>query len=324
MTLHQLRIFLAVAQTATLTRASKQLGLAQPSLSQQLARLEESVGTRLFDRARNRMELTDAGRVLLRHAQGILKEISEAEAGLREFAAGKRSIVRIAGLNSVVKALLPDALKRCGGVRAALEVDIHEAAPAEVLEMLYSRQADIGLIAADSVAQSSIGFRQVPIVEDPYVFAVPKAIRLATIKDIGEAPEGVAHVLNSAIEFNFGTQHTLRVQQWYQRVLPSHRIVAHCRTYDVALELVRAGFGVCLVPALTALRVAGTLDGIELYETDHGNRRTVAIIADQYLRLAPYKDLIEALQVAGRGLKLPVIQPMPKVIARAAEAEEAV
>src|SRR6266436_4840592 len=164
MTLHQLRIFLAVAQTATLTRASKQLGLAQPSLSQQLARLEESVGTRLFDRARNRMELTDAGRVLLRHAQSILKEINEAEAGLREFAAGKRSIVRIAGLNSVVKALLPDALKRCGGMRAAY-----------------------------SVAQSSIGFRQVPIVEDPYVFAVPKAVRLGAIKDIDAAPEGAAY-----------------------------------------------------------------------------------------------------------------------------------
>ena len=324
MTLHQLRIFLAVAQSATLTRASKQLGLAQPSLSQQLARLEDSVGTRLFDRARNRMELTDAGRVLLRHAQSVLKEIDEAEAGLREFAAGKRSIIRIAGLNSVVKALLPEALKRCGGIRAGLEVDIHEAAPAEVLEMLYSRQADIGLIAADSVAQSSIGFRQVPIVEDPYVFAVPKAVRLAAIKDIDAAPESAAQVLNSCIQFNFGTQHTLRVLEWYLRVLPSHRIVAHCRTYDVALELVRAGFGVCLVPALTALQMAGSLDGIELYATDHGDRRTVAIIADQYLRLEPYKGLDAALQAAGSGLKLPAILPMPRVIARAAEAGETV
>jgi DNA-binding transcriptional LysR family regulator len=320
MTLHQLRIFLAVAQTATLTRASKQLGLAQPSLSQQLARLEDSVGARLFDRTRNRMELTDAGRVLLRHAQSVLKEISEAEAGLRAFAAGRRSIVRVAGLNSVIKALLPGALKRCGGA-AAMEVDIHEAAPGEALEMLYSRQADIGLIAADSVAQSSIGFRQVPIVEDPYVFAVPKAIRLGAIKDLAGAQDGARDVLNNTIEFNFGTQHTLRVQQWYERVLPEHRTVAHCRTYDVALELVRAGFGVCLVPALTALQVSGSLDGIELYATDHGDRRTVAIIADQYLRLSPYKELVEALQAAGRDLTLPPIQPMPAMMART-EAEE--
>ena len=323
MTLHQLRIFLSVAQSSTLTRASKQLDLAQPSLSKQLALLEESVGARLFDRAHNGMVLTDAGRVLLRHAQRVLQEIDEAEAGLREFAAGKRAIIRVAGVNSAIKTLLPAALMRCAD-SSRLEVDIHEAAPGEVLEMLYSRQVHIGLIAADSVAQASVGFRQVTIAEDAYVFAVPSRIDLAEIDAMESAPPDVAGVLNSCIQFSFGTQHTLRVQQWYQRVLPSHRIVAHCRTYDVALELVRAGFGVCLVPALTALQVTGTLDGIELYATDHGNRRTVAIIADQYLRLAPYKDLVEALQMAGRSLKLPAIQPTPKVIARAAEAEERV
>jgi DNA-binding transcriptional LysR family regulator len=319
MTLHQLRIFLAVAQSATLTRASKQLDLAQPSLSQQLARLEESVGTRLFDRARNRMELTDAGRVLLRHAQSIIREVTEAEAGLREFAVGKRSIVRVAGLNSVIKALLPEALRRCSNGGANIEVDIHESAPGEVLEMLYSRQADIGLIAADSVAESSVGFRQVPIFEDPYVFAVPRTINLGALRDLDAASPEVARLLNSCIQFNFGTQHTLRVQQWYQRVLPSHRIVAHCRTYEVALELVHAGFGVCLAPALAAQQTATPVDGIELFATDLGKRRTVAVIADQYLRLAPYKGLVEALKEAGRSIELPSILPMPDLIKHAIE-----
>jgi DNA-binding transcriptional LysR family regulator len=219
----------------------------------------------------------------------------------------------------VVKALLPDALRRCGGTGSGIEIDIHEAAPAEVLEMLYSRQADIGLIAADSVAQASVGFRQVPIVEDPYVFAVPRSIDLGAIRDIDAAPAKAGRVLNSCIQFNFGTPHTLRVQQWYQRVLPSHRIAAHCRTYDVALELVRAEFGVCLVPALTAFQVAGSLDGIALYATDHGNRHTVAVLADQYLRLAPYKGLVEALQAAGRKLVLPPVLPMPPLIEHAGE-----
>jgi DNA-binding transcriptional LysR family regulator len=317
MTLHQLRIFLTVAQSSTLTRASKQLDLAQPSLSKQLAGLEDSLGTRLFDRVHNRMALTDAGRVLLRHAQNVLREIDEAEAGLREFAAGKRAIVRVAGLNSVIKALLPGALMRCRPF--GLEVDIQEAAPGDVLEMLYSRQIHIGLIAADSVARASVGFRQVPIVEDPYVFAAPSSIDLAALADTSSIPADVARVLNSCVQFNFGTQHTLRVQQWYQRVLPAHRIVAHCRTYEVALELVRAGFGVSLVPALTAFPAGGTLDGIELFATDHGNRRTVAILADQHLRLAPYKQLVDALQIAGRNVVLPSISSMPRLFENARE-----
>jgi DNA-binding transcriptional LysR family regulator len=318
MTLHQLRIFLTVAQSSTLTRASKQLGLAQPSLSKQLAGLEDSVGTRLFDRGHNRLILTDAGRVLLRHAQNVLREIDEAEAELREFAGGKRAVVRLAGLNSVIKTLLPDALVHCHGA-AGLEIDIQEAAPGEVLEMLYSRQIHIGLIAADSVAQASVGFRQVSIVEDPYVFAVPSSIDLEALVDVNSAPSDVARVLNRCVQFNFGTQHTLRVQQWYQRVLPLHRIIARCRTYEVALELVRAGLGVSLVPALTALTAGGSLDGIELFATDHGVRHTVAILPDQYLRLTPYKELIEALQVSGREVVLPHILPMPPLIKNARE-----
>jgi len=316
MTLHQLRIFLTVAQSSTLTRASKQLGLAQPSLSKQLAGLEESVGTRLFDRGHNRLVLTDAGRVLLRHAQNVLREIDEAEAELREFAGGKRAIVRVAGLNSVIKTLVPDALMHCH-TAAGLEIDIQEAAPGEVLEMLYSRQIHIGLIAADSVAQASVGFRQVSIIEDPYVFAVPSAINLEALEDINSASADVANVLNRCVQFNFGTQHTLRVQQWYQRVLPFHRIIARCLTYEVALELVRAGLGVSLVPALTALSAA--LDGVQLFATDHGLRHTVAILPDQYLRLTPYKELIEALQVAGRKVVLPRILPMPPLIKNALE-----
>src|ERR1700751_343718 len=274
MTLHQLRIFLTVAQSSTLTRASKQLGLAQPSLSKQLAGLEDSVGTRLFDRGHNRLVLTDAGRVLMRHAQNVLREVDEAEAEMREFAGGKRAIVRVAGLNSVIKTLLPEALVHCHGA-AGLEIDIQEAAPGEVLEMLYSRQVHIGLIAADSVAQASVGFRQVSIIEGTHVVAVPAAIELDDLTDADSAPPGVARVLNRCVQFHFGTQHTLRVQQWYQRVLPSHRIVARCRTYADALELVRAGFGVSLVPALTALP-AEACAGIKWFATDHGTRRTVA------------------------------------------------
>jgi hypothetical protein len=97
----------------------QQLNLAQPSLSKQLAGLEESVGARLFDRAHNGMVLTDAGRVLLRHAQRVLGEIDEAEAGLREFAAGKRAIIRVAGVKSAIKAVLPAALILCSAQRAS-------------------------------------------------------------------------------------------------------------------------------------------------------------------------------------------------------------
>jgi len=256
---------------------------------------------------------------LLRHAQSVLREIDDAEARLREFATGRRRIVRVAGLNSVIKALLPGALIRCSN-SSRLEVDIQEivATPADVLEMVYSRHVRIGVIAADSVAQASVGFRQVPIVEDPYIFAIPNSIDLGTITHINSAPTDTARVLNSCILFSFGTQRQLQIRQWYQRVLPSYRIAVHCRSYGVALELVRVGFGVSLVPALPAFSAKGRLAGINLFATDYGSRRTVAILADQYLHLTPYKQLVEALQIVGRDVLLQPILPMPRFIQREA------
>jgi DNA-binding transcriptional LysR family regulator len=318
MTLHQLRIFCAVVQAATMTRAGKQLGLAQPTLSQQLSKLEESVGTKLFERAGSQMTLTEAGQFLARQAQLILNDFDSVEANLREFSTGVRGIIRLAGLNSIIRVLLPDAITRLAQTFSEIEFDIHEVAPAEALELLYGRSVNIGLIAANSVAESSLSFTQIPVVEDPYVFAVPSSIKLSSVFDPnGDLPPAESLVLNSCIQFNFGTQHTRRVAQWYQQTLPRHRLIAQCRSYEVALSMVRAGLGVCLVPALTAHDRNGGLAGIDLYATDQPGRKTVALMPSQYARVEPYRTFLPILQEAGRTVRLPKILPMPPFIAAA-------
>jgi hypothetical protein len=74
---------------------------------------------------------------------------------------------------------------------------------------------------------------------------------------------------------------------------------------------------VSLVPALTAHLIEGSLEGIELFATNHGSRSTIALVPDQYLRRAPYKDFVGALQAAGREVILPPIRPIPHLIKRA-------
>jgi hypothetical protein len=63
---------------------------------------------------------------------------------------------------------------------------------------------------------------------------------------------------------------------------------------------VHAGFGVCLLPALTAFLVEARSTASTFFATDHGTRHTVAMVADQYLRIAPYKEFVAALQAAAR------------------------
>ncbi len=318
MTLHQLRIFWAVAHAETVTKAAKQLGLTQPSLSQQLSKLEGTIGARLFDRTSGQMSLTDAGHYLLRKAEYILGNVTEAAEGLRQFSHGKRATIRIAGVNSVLRVLLPPALRKLAADFPATEFDIHEAAPAEVLDLLYGRRVTVGLVAANSVPAASVGFRQIAVASDPYVLAVPESIDLDGISDPDhELDPDDAAILNSCIQFTFGTLHTRRVEQWYQEVLPRHRRIAQCRSYEVALAMVHAGLGVCLVPALTAFDGAKLIDGVSLYRSAEPDRSIVALLPGQYERIEPYRSFLRALVQSRETFDLAGIRDTPPFLNRA-------
>lgn len=310
-TLHQLRIFWAVAHSETLTRAAKQLGLAQPSLSQQLSKLETTVGTRLFRRHSNEMTLTEAGTYLLPKAEQLLRNMQDLEDGLAQFSGGHRVTVRLAGINSVLRVVLPAALTQTQAKFPDIDFDIQESAPADILEMLYGRRVNIGLLAANSVAEAGVGFLQVPVIEDPYVLVVPERLNLDGINDPRDLSADDAALLNRSIQFIFGTQHAKRVADWYDQMLPEHRVVAQCRSFEVAIGLVRAGSGICLAPALSTVSGGTSLDGVRLYRINADARRIVALVASQYRRQEPYATLIDTLQAAGAALGLPDIRPTP-------------
>ncbi|MBN9308556.1 LysR family transcriptional regulator [Devosia sp.] len=315
-TLHQLRIFWAVAHSETLTRAAKHLGLAQPSLSQQLAKLEATAGTRLFRRHATEMTLTEAGTFLLPKAEQILRNMQDLEDGLAQYSGGQRVTIRLAGINSVLRVVLPGAINAVQAKFPDADFDIQESAPGDILEMLYSRRVNIGLLAANSVAEAGVGFLQVPVIEDPYVLVVPERLDLDGIADAADLPADAAAILNRSIQFIFGTQHAKRVADWYDHMLPEHRVVAQCRSFEVALGLVRAGSGICLAPALSTLSGGTSLDGVRLYRINAEARRIVALVASQYRRQEPYESLINALQAAGASLALPAIRPTPPFLDR--------
>jgi DNA-binding transcriptional LysR family regulator len=264
------------------------------------------------------MALTDAGRDLIRQAAFILSNIEEASAGLKAFSRGERATIRLAGLNSMLRVLLPRTIVGTRDEFPGIELDIHEAAPAEALDLLYGRRVDIGLIAENSVAKASVGFSQQPIATDPYVFAVPEGIDLDGVVDPdGELNPAQRDIVNSCIQFTFGTQHTRRVEQWYAQVLPRHRLLAQCRSYEMAMAMVQAGLGVCLVPAFTALDGDKPLAGVRLYRSTEPERQIVALMPRQYQRLDPYRSFLAALQQTGERTIVPGILETPHFLHRA-------
>ncbi len=315
MTLHQLRIFWAVAHAKSFTKASKVLGLAQPSLSQQISKLEKDVGTQLFNRDSSQMNLTDAGIFLARKAELILAGVEEATIGLREFSEGTRGVIAVGALSSIARNLIPNAVTRFGESFPDIEIDIHETAPAEALDLLYGRRLNIAMLATDSIASSASSFHQTPTATDPYVLAVPKGIDLTNIQNVeADLPETERAVINSTIQFNFGSLHKRRIEEWYQRVLPHYRVISQTRTYEVALSMVQEGLGVAVVPAMTAIIGPDKSFDVTLYRTKLPDRDIVALTPSQYVRVEPYACFLKVLSEIGQQLTLPLLQDVPPLM----------
>jgi DNA-binding transcriptional LysR family regulator len=108
-----------------------------------------------------------------------MAEVEEAMVGLAAYGKGIRGVLSVGMLSSVARNLLPDVQLRMAETFPDVELDIHEVAPAEAIEMLYSRRLTVAVVAAGSLASSSLSFLQSDVFSDPYVLAVPRGLDLS-------------------------------------------------------------------------------------------------------------------------------------------------
>jgi DNA-binding transcriptional LysR family regulator len=300
-----------------MTHAAKLLDQTQPSLSQHIARLEESIGQLLFERGRSQFELTDVGEFLRNRAQIIMAEVDEAVAGLAAHAKGTRGVLSIGMLSSIARALLPEVQSRMAETCPDVELDVHEVAPAEALEMLYTRRLTVAVVATGSLASSSVSFIKTDVFSDPYVLAVPRGLNLSQVNDPdSELSADERRILNSVVLFTFGSPYQLRISDWYRSHLPHHRVVGHVRSYELALAMVQAGRGVAIVPALSARVNATAGYDVTLYDIGLEQRRVVSLIPSQYRGAEPQATFIAALRAVGAATRPPPVESTPPFLRR--------
>jgi DNA-binding transcriptional LysR family regulator len=321
LSIRRLQAFWAVAHTGSMTKAAKLIGVSQPSLSQQLAAFEQGIGGQLFLRGAGRLELSELGNSILARAEQVLRSVQELEDVLpMAGGVGPRRSLRIAGAGSVMRTLLPEAIRRLELPLDQLDFDLHEGAPGEVLETLYARRANIGLVAAGSLPEAALGFRQVPVASDPYVLAAPQGLEIAACEAVSDLPSAAQAVLNNTLQFVFGTHHSRRIQDWYDQVLPANRTLARVRSFETMIEMTRAGLGVCIVPALSFAEGGVGVEGLTLFHTGLEARRIVALFPSQYQSVAPYDAMIAALVSAGALMQLPRIHGEPPFVSHSLQA----
>ncbi|HVI87480.1 MAG TPA: LysR substrate-binding domain-containing protein [Dongiaceae bacterium] len=149
MTLEQLRIFVAVAETQHVTKAAKSLNLAQSAASAAIAALEARHGARLFNRVGRNIELTDAGRIFLTEAKAVLARVAAAELTLAELGGLKRGNLLIQASQTVASYWLPRHLVVFKERFPGVEIDLRVGNSEQVAEAVRAGLAEIGFVEGD-------------------------------------------------------------------------------------------------------------------------------------------------------------------------------
>jgi LysR family hydrogen peroxide-inducible transcriptional activator len=145
MELHQLRYVIAVARTGNFSRAAEQCHVAQPSISQQIQKLEDELGERLFDRMKREARLTEHGEAFLLRAVRILEEVDAAKREAADTKGLLRGTLKLGVLPTIAPYLLPEVLARFTGKYPGVEVVVHEDTTAGLIKLGHAFETDLAL-----------------------------------------------------------------------------------------------------------------------------------------------------------------------------------
>jgi len=147
MEVNQLRYFVAVAELENFTRAAEQCHVTQPSLSQQIAKLERELGTRLFDRLGRSIVLTDSGKELLVRARKIVEDLDATQAWFQKPEGPRSSNLKIGALPTIAPFLLPRIISEFRAGMPEVALTVVEDYTDHLLDRLAKGTLDIAILA---------------------------------------------------------------------------------------------------------------------------------------------------------------------------------
>jgi molybdate transport repressor ModE-like protein len=277
---HALRIVHRISELGSITAAARSLGYSQPAVSQHLKRLEARLGLPLVAKAGRGVRLTEAGRILARHAATVTQALDAAAGELSDLAGLRSGRVTLAAFPSASATVIPTLLRGLSLRHPGVQLNYLEAEPPEAVAAVRDRAADLALTfsytgdRADPHRRSAEGLTVVPLWRDEMFLVVPREhalagrerIDLAHLADdqwIGGCPRCRAHLLDLATRSGFSPSISYETDN----------VVA-------VFGMVAAGLGVALVPAL-AIAAAPLPAGIVARPTTGGDFRTIHLVGTE-------------------------------------------
>jgi DNA-binding transcriptional LysR family regulator len=245
--LRHLRYFLAVAETLHFGRAAMKLGMAQPPLSQQIRRLEELVGSPLFERTTRGVRLTPAGAMLRERATATISRLADDLEQTRRVARGEEGRLTVGFSGSVMFTELPAAIQQYRRAYPRVEIRLREMWTSEQMLTLADGSIDVGFLR-DGERRPELVLT--PLLRETFRVALPADHRLRRQRIVDPASlEGEPFVLFARRIGSLAYDRTIRccLDAGFQP-----EIVQVAPQFPTLIRLVAAGLGVSIVPACLA------------------------------------------------------------------------
>jgi DNA-binding transcriptional LysR family regulator len=245
MDLTGLRIFLAVADERSFSRAAAKVHRTQPAVSQAVKRLEDDLGEQLFDRSSKSGTLTDAGRVLLNYGQRLVRLAEEAESAIRELRDLRRGRVLIGANEAAIHTLLP-LMAQFRRKVPDIALDVRRVPARQIAIEVQQGSLDFGAL---TFRPSEEGLLEVNVGSDELVLLMAPAHALAGRKQL--TMEDVAN--ESVVAHNDPSPARERVLRLFEEKQVSLKMMISLPSLDGIKRAVELGLGVALLPRRCAI-----------------------------------------------------------------------
>lgn len=287
MEIHQLEYFVAAAETGGFSRAAERCNVAQPSLSQQILKLEKEIGHPLFDRLGRKVALTDVGRQLLPRAHAVLDELQNIKLGIQTEIQEGYGILAVGFIPTVAPFVLPRVIRRFSQDFPNATLEVHEGLTGELIQKIIEAELDVGITSLP--IHSKLIHTEELLTEPLLVASTQKYDIVSRASLLVKELDGFPFIALSEVHC-LGEQ----VQSFcYQQDLDLN-IVCHTSQLTTVQNCVALGLGVSLVPQALAISdhsdqivyrpISDTAPQRKIAAATHAKRHT-SFLARQFIEI---------------------------------------
>lgn len=300
-TLKQLQIFQAVVVSGSITKASRRIGLSQPSISQQLAKLEEKLDAQLIQRNRTGIvKLTPSGEYWFKSTGDLLGQLDNMVDEHRQRFL-QNTVTWQMGVTPTLRGRFVAAAARIASRQPGfVKFEIRYAvSSSELVQQLRLHQLNCAIVSEDAIADDRSSFAITKLFDDPIAWLVPSSVPLVDIKHAlsKERPQSLSEPLNYFVDIDGNVSLRTQSSDWYRHNLPAATPTFSAMTYTSAVDLVAEGLATahCPLSVLPSLPLE-TREAIQIFPIQNLSRSIVLAMPKHLMSLRAYAEIFRGIE----------------------------